>query len=273
MASNEQTIVLITGANGGIGFELAAQLLASAKYFVLLGSRSLEKGQAEVQNLQQRNLPGKVSLVQIDVSDENSINNAAKEIDEKYGQYVILFFPSPIHPCTHLTFFPSSIDALINNAAITSETPTTHSLSLRLSAAFLTNATGPALVVEAFAPLLTKSTHKTPRIVNVTSGAGSIAMRLDSKNPHQQMRIVPYRVSKAALNMVTACQAWEYGGRGWVVVAFCPGFTESGLSPHSKEEFGAKPTSEGARPIVDILEGKRDAEHGGFLNATGQYPW
>lgn len=41
----------------------------------------------------------------------------------------------------------------------------------------------------------------------------------------------------------------------------------------NKEEHGAKPTSEGAKPIVDILEGKRDAEHGGYLNANGQYPW
>lgn len=55
-------------------------------------------------------------------------------------------------------------------------------------------------------------------------------MRLDSSNPHQKMKVVPYRASKAALNMVTACQAYEYGERGWVVVAFCPGFTASGLS-------------------------------------------
>ncbi|KAJ4374221.1 hypothetical protein N0V83_002962 [Neocucurbitaria cava] len=254
MASQDQTIVLITGANGGIGFELASQLLASASYLVLLGSRSLEKGEAAVQDLRSRNLPGKVELVQIDVNDVESIEKAAEGVKEKFGR----------------------IDALVNNAAIAGtipEPPSPSDLYTVLTSSFLTNATGPAVTTLAFEPLLSASTAATPRIVNVTSGAGSIKMRLDSSNPHQKMKVVPYRASKTALNMVTACQAYEYGERGWVCVAFCPGFTASGLSDMNKEEHGAKPTSEGAKPIVDILEGKRDAEHGGYLNATGQYPW
>ncbi|KAF1841643.1 NAD(P)-binding protein [Cucurbitaria berberidis CBS 394.84] len=251
MPFNDKIITLITGANGGIGFELASQLLADGKNFVLLGSRSQEKGEAAVQELKKRSLPGTVELVQVDVSDEQSIAKAAGEVEEKY----------------------SRIDALVNNAAIAGETPPTHSLPRRLTAAFLTNSTGPAIVVESFAPLLSKSTAKTPRIVNVTSGAGSISLRLDSENPHQQMKVVPYRMSKAALNMLTACQAYEYGPLGWKVFAFCPGFTASGLSDMNKEELGAKPTREGASPIVDILAGKRDGEHGGFLHAGGQHPW
>ncbi|KAH7402725.1 hypothetical protein BKA66DRAFT_507610 [Pyrenochaeta sp. MPI-SDFR-AT-0127] len=250
MASNEVKITLITGANGGIGFEIAAQLLAQKTNFVLLGSRSLEKGQAAVSDLTERNLPGKVELVHIDVDSEGSIYEAAKTVGEKYGR----------------------IDALVNNAAITGETPTNAPLSQRLSAAFLTNATGPAIVVEAFAGLLQQS-QSTPRIVNVSSGAGSIAMRLDDTNPHQKMKAVPYRASKAALNMITACQAYEYGSLGWKVFCICPGFTVSQLSDMNKAELGAQPTSEGAAPIVSVLEGKRDAEHGGFLKADGQWPW
>lgn len=88
----------------------------------------------------------------------------------------------------------------MNNAAITGETPASDPLSQRLAAAFRTNATGPAVVVEAFAPLLRKSTH-TVRIVNVTSGAGSIALRLDPTNPYYDLKSVAYRASKAALNM------------------------------------------------------------------------
>ena len=74
--------------------------------------------------------------------------------------------------------------------------------------------------------------------------------------------------------MVTACQAVDHGeADGFKVFAFCPGFTVSNLSGMNKAENGAKPTSEGAAPIVRILEGERDKEHGGYLNAGGQYPW
>jgi NAD(P)-dependent dehydrogenase (short-subunit alcohol dehydrogenase family) len=89
------------------------------------------------------------------------------------------------------------------------------------------------------------------------------------------MKAVAYRVSKSALHMLTACQAYEYESLGWKFFNFCPGFTESNLSPMNKVENGAKPTSEGARPMIAILKGERDAEHKGFLNGTpeGQWPW
>jgi NAD(P)-dependent dehydrogenase (short-subunit alcohol dehydrogenase family) len=90
----------------------------------------------------------------------------------------------------HKTNRHQSIDALVNNAAVTGEGPGfPGSLSQRLSATFLTNTIGPAIVVEAFAPLLAKSA-KTPRIINVTSGAGSVGLRLDMTNPHQKMKAV-----------------------------------------------------------------------------------
>jgi NAD(P)-dependent dehydrogenase (short-subunit alcohol dehydrogenase family) len=85
-------------------------------------------------------------------------------------------------------------------------------------------------MVETFVSLLEKS-NKTPRIVNVTSGAGSIGLRLGDPHEHQKMKVLPYRSSKAALNMLTACQAYEFGPKGWKVFCFCPGFTESNLGP------------------------------------------
>ncbi|KAI4651430.1 uncharacterized protein J4E78_008122 [Alternaria triticimaculans] len=247
MSSTDQTIVLITGANGGIGFSLATQLLENAKYLVLLGSRSAEKGEAAVKQLQGKGLPGKVELVQIDVSDETSIQKAKDVVEEKYGR----------------------IDALVNNAAITGEAPASASLATRMTSAFLTNATGPAVIVETFAPLLAKSAEmgKTPRILNVSSGAGSIGLRSDRTNPHQVMKNVwPPLFQSAVLD-------YEYGPKGWKVFCFCPGFTESNLGPRNKPEHGAKPTSEGAKPMVAILEGARDEECGGFLKAEGGWPW
>ncbi|KAI4690650.1 uncharacterized protein J4E88_002122 [Alternaria novae-zelandiae] len=220
MSSTDQTIVLITGANGGIGFSLATQLLENAKYLILLGSRSAEKGAAAVKQLQEKSLPGKVELLQIDVSDEASILKAKDVVEGKYGR----------------------IDALVNNAAITGEAPASSSLATRMTSAFLTNATGPAVIVETFAPLLAKSAEmgKTPRILNVSSGAGSIGLRSDRTNPHQAMK-----------------NDYEYGPKGW----------------KNKPEHGAKPTSEGAKPMVAILEGERDEECGGFLKAEGGWPW
>ena len=73
-------------ANGGIGFELAAQLLSDSSKLVLLGSRSAEKGKAAVEDLQSRKQPGTVELLQVDVTSEDSINNAAKKVESKYGR-------------------------------------------------------------------------------------------------------------------------------------------------------------------------------------------
>jgi hypothetical protein len=73
--------------------------------------------------------------------------------------------------------------------------------------------------------------------------------------------------------MLTVCQAYEYGPKGWKIFAFCPGHTHSNFGPYSKVEFGAKPTRDGASPMMAILAGERDTEHGGYLKADGQWPW
>lgn len=73
-------------ANSGIGFEVAAQLLPDASNHILLGARSVEKGEAAVKELQSRKLPGTVELVQIDLSSEDSIAAAAKAVESKHGR-------------------------------------------------------------------------------------------------------------------------------------------------------------------------------------------
>lgn len=163
------------------------------------------------------------------------------------------------------------LDALVNNAGILDDNSKT-SMFEKLGSVFRTNAAGTYAVVEAFAPLLAQS-RDTPRIINVSSGAGSIATRLDSSNMFYKTKSDQYRVSKAALNMVTACQIVEYHEKGWKIFLYCPGFTESSLGPNNKIEKGAKPVSEGAHPIVDMLNGVRDAEAGKFLTIGGENPW
>ena len=98
-------------------------------------------------------------------------------------------------------------------------------------------------------------------------------MRLVPNGPGANIKHIPYRTSKAALNMLSACQAMEYQKDGIKVFIYSPGYTESNLGPRNKVEQGAKPTDEAVRPLVDILEGKRDHEAGLNLYSEGVHPW
>jgi NAD(P)-dependent dehydrogenase (short-subunit alcohol dehydrogenase family) len=164
-----------------------------------------------------------------------------------------------------------AIDVVVNNAAIAYTGPRTRA---SMHASFDTNVVGPMRVAECFAPLLAKSTSPYgPRIVNVSSRAGSVSRRLDKDNMVYGTPLVEYRVSKAAQNMLSVCMVWEYGKIGIKTFFYCPGFTESNLSPLAKVGNGAKAVAEGARPIVEIIEGKRDGEEGLFLVDGGVADW
>jgi NAD(P)-dependent dehydrogenase (short-subunit alcohol dehydrogenase family) len=137
---------------------------------------------------------------------------------------------------------------------------------------FRTNVIGPQLMMDYFVPLLRRS-GGTPRIINVTSGAGSMQMRLKPSAPGAGIRAIPYQASKSALNMVTLQAFLDYDKEGIKVFMYCPGFTASNLGSHNKVERGAKPTAEGAGPMVPILNGERDADVGKYLNWNGEWPW
>jgi NAD(P)-dependent dehydrogenase (short-subunit alcohol dehydrogenase family) len=232
-----------TVANGGIGFELTCQLLSKTTptWHVLLGSRSIEKGYAALKRLDSLNLPGTVEVVQLDVADDNTIVRAGKDAAAAHGR----------------------LDLVVNNAAIAYTGPRSRE---SMHASFDTNVVGPMRVAEVFAPLLQKSTAPLgPRIVNVSSRAGSVGRRLDTSTMIYDSHFVEYRTSKAALNMLSVCMVWEYRKLGIKTFVFCPGFTESDLNPMATVERGAKPVAEGARPIVEIIEGMRDGEEGKFL--------
>lgn len=144
---------------------------------------------------------------------------------------------------------------------------------------FQANATGPLLLSEALSPLLSKTTTNHPRIISVSSGAGSISKRLTPSNggAASKIRAPWYYASKAAMNMVAAEQVVQFGGKGFKIFTYCPGFTVSNLGPFNKAENGAKPTSEGARPVVRMVNGECDELHGKFVHEDGgklgEYPW
>ena len=244
-------MLTIQTANSGIGFGLAALLIEDPNKHVILCSRSVSKGEAALKDLQARNLPGSVELLQLDVTDEESIAAAAQKVEGKHGR----------------------LDALVNNAGIASF-PAGTSMKEQMRQSFLVNATGVQLVTDAFRPLLKKSTT-TPRIVNVSSGAGSVGIRLNPSFDHPLIgEVVHYRASKAAENMIAANMYRQLGPLGWKVFTYNPGFTESNLGPRNKVSEGAKSTADGARPMMAMLNGEKDQFAG--KNVTSEWtehPW
>lgn len=242
--------VLVTGGNNGIGLAACQLFAAQSNYHCIMTSRSLEKGQKALSSIQASNSTATISLVQLDITSDASIAAAVKEIEAQHGR----------------------LDALINNAGVC---PMEFSRSI-LHDCLETNAVSPAMVTQAFLPLLLKS--NSPRVVYVTSALGSIMKRANSEDETYNENYRAYRTSKAALNMLVACDAWEYRGQ-IKVFAYCPGYVITDLAGQRdmKEKMGIAKSPDGsARGLLLIAEGKRDDESGKFLydeKPGSVYPW
>ncbi|KAH8763351.1 short chain dehydrogenase [Hyaloscypha sp. PMI_1271] len=251
--SPDKTIVLITGGNGGIGYLTAERLAAlSPDYHVIIASRNQEQGEKALSELRKENPKGSFALIQLDVTDQESITAAAEFVEKQHGR----------------------LDILINNAGII---PKTTPLINNLREGFGTNTFGPAVVTEAFTPLLEKS--KNARLIYVTSGLGSITDRLDPSNKFYKLSATTYRMNKAALNMLAACHHVELGPKGIKVWAFDPGYVVTNLSGTGEKGIqerianGAGDPKESAEGIVDCVDGRRDNDVGKFVHKDGFYLW
>jgi NAD(P)-dependent dehydrogenase (short-subunit alcohol dehydrogenase family) len=198
--TKEQRIALVTGANKGIGFEVARQL-ARKGFHVFLGARNPEAGEAAVQKLNkegEKEESGEITVLKIDVSEPDSIRRAAEEFSRHSDR----------------------LDALVNNAGILLDddkdvlttTPEIFETTLR------TNTLGALLVAQAFVPFLKKSAA--PRIVNVSSGGGQLADGADGWAP-------AYCISKTALNGVTVQLAAALPK--FAVNSVCPGWVRTDM--------------------------------------------
>ncbi|KAI6779770.1 uncharacterized protein J7T54_005800 [Emericellopsis cladophorae] len=252
-----QRIILITGANAGIGFCAAKVLSSSGENHVLLGSRSAEKGQAALDAIKAEQPSASLSLFHLDVTSDDSVAAAVKTVERDYGRLDVLLNNAGI--ADHLR--------LNEGRKITSREEFNHILN--------TNVTSVYALTCAMEPLLKKG--RDPLVLNVTSTLGSVALRADHDNPAATVLYDAYRASKAALNMIAMQLRWEY--RDWArVCVLCPGFVVSNLSGAEDIEYrkqnGAGDPVDSARAMERIVRGERDAEMGCLMNAHGgSTPW
>ncbi|WP_045690374.1 SDR family oxidoreductase [Hymenobacter sp. AT01-02] len=200
---------LITGANKSIGYEAARQLLQHG-YYVYLGSRDWQRGQQAVSQLQSEGF-SQVEPLQIDVTDSASITAARQTLGQK----------------------TSVLDVLINNAGILggmSQPALTASIGM-IKEVFETNLFGVIEVTQAFIDLLQQS--PAPRIVNVTSGLGSLTLHNDPSWTYYSVKGAAYQPSKAALNAYTIMLAYELRDTPFKVNAVDPGYTATDFNHHS----------------------------------------
>jgi NAD(P)-dependent dehydrogenase (short-subunit alcohol dehydrogenase family) len=229
-----QKVALVTGANKGIGFEVARQL-ARQGFRVFLGARNAKSGRDAAEKLSGE---GAVIFLEIDVSDEKSIRAAADELSRQSGR----------------------LDVLVNNAGILLDedksaltiTPDIFETTLR------TNTLGPWLVAQAFAPLLEKSQE--PRIVNVSSGGGQLEDGADGWAPG-------YCVSKTALNGVTVQLAAALPK--FAVNSVCPGWVRTDMGGANAE----RSVGEGASTIVWLATEAPHDLTGKFVKDRKVIPW
>ena len=200
---------LITGADKSIGFEAARQLLQQG-YHVYLGSRDAQKGQQAVDQLQAEGLTQVEPLV-IDMTDSASIAAARQTLGQK----------------------TAVLDVLINNAGIlgTPVQPATSASVAMIKEVFDTNVFGVIEVTQAFLDLLRQSPE--PRIVNVTSGLGSLTLHNDPTWKYYHVKGAAYQPSKAALNAYTIMLAYELRDTPFKVNAVDPGYTATDFNHHS----------------------------------------
>ncbi|MEO6980044.1 MAG: SDR family oxidoreductase [Mucilaginibacter sp.] len=211
---------LVTGANKGIGFEVA-KILAQNGIFVYLGVRNLENGKAAVEKLKVEGI-NNVEAVQLEVSDQRSVSKARRIISAK----------------------TTVLDILVNNAGIGGGFPQSalNATIDQFRNVFETNVFGVATVTQAFIDLLKKSDE--PRIVNVTSSMGSLTLAADPSSPGYDFKLAVYQASKSALNMYTINLAYELRDTAFKVNAVCPGWTKTdftgGQGTSTPEEAGAR---------------------------------
>jgi NAD(P)-dependent dehydrogenase (short-subunit alcohol dehydrogenase family) len=242
---SEQKVALVTGANKGIGFEIAAGLGASG-FSVGVGARDGVRREEAVSRLRERGVDA--FGVALDVTDDSSVAAAAAAVEERCGR----------------------LDSLVNNAGITGgmpQNPTGVDLDI-VRAVVETNVLGVVRVTNAMLPLLLRSAS--PRIVNLSSSVGSLTRQAGAGSATTTGPVaVAYAPSKTFLNAVMLQYVQELAGTGVLVNAACPGFVATDLNGHR----GIRTPEQGAATAIRLATLPDGGPTGGFFEDDGVVPW
>ncbi|MET9442739.1 SDR family oxidoreductase [Streptomyces sp. NPDC006610] len=251
--TTHRRIALVTGANKGIGRGVAEQL-AALGMTVLIGARDPRRGEEAAAAV--RAAGGDVHAVTLDVTDQADVQEAAKQIEERFGH----------------------LDVLVNNAGITGsgqvapddardQVPSSVDLAM-VRSVFETNVFGVIAVTNAMLPLLRRS--PAPRIVNVSSHAASLTLTSDPDGPFAALLpSAAYAPSKSALTALTVQYANELRKEGVLVNAVAPGFVATDSNDHA----GFLTVAQGAAVVVRLATLGEDGPTAGFFGEEGPVPW
>ncbi|MCO5999538.1 SDR family oxidoreductase [Actinoallomurus rhizosphaericola] len=242
---SEQTIALVTGANKGIGYEIAAGLGALG-WSVGVGARDDRRREAAVEKLRAAGVDA--FGVPLDVTDDASVAAAAGLIEGRAGR----------------------LDVLVNNAAVTGGMPQepTRVDPATVRTVVETNVIGVIRVTNAMLPLLRRSAS--PRIVNMSSSVGSLTRQSDTDDPLKTGPIaVAYPPSKTFLNAVTVQYAKELRDTNILINVACPGYCATDLNGHR----GVRTPEQGAAIAIRLATLPDDGPTGGFFEDEGVVPW
>lgn len=247
---HDRRIALVTGANQGIGLQIAKELVAHG-LTVLVGARDLPKGEAAA-----REIGDGAHAIQLDVTSSSSIREAAERIRREFGRLDVLVNNAGISRAKPNQSFEAAIKTnLLTDAPIED-----------VRAVFDTNVFGVIAVTQAMLPLLREA--PAGRIVMVGSSGASLALNSDPGNPHRRM-FGNYSVSKAASHAVMLAFALALEGTNIKVNGACPGFTATALNNF----HGTRSLVEGAREPVRLALIGEDGPTGSFSDETGTVPW
>jgi len=250
----DQPVALVTGANQGIGLQIAKDLVAHG-FGAFIGSRDFERGDAAA-----KEVGPDARALQLDVTNRASITAAAERVRNEFGRLDVLVQNAAISNTGKLP--GQSIEEYAKTAR-----PSNVSLD-EMRAVWDTNVFGVLAVYQAMLPLL----RETPgaRIVNVSSGVGSLTTNSDPAFPYRAIFGPVYPASKTALNALTLAMALELDPEGIKVNAVSPGFTKTNLNGYA----GTETVEEGAREAVRVALLGRDGPTGKFTRWQNEnIPW
>ncbi len=241
--SAERALALITGANKGIGLEIAHQL-GRQGMTVLIGARDEGRGQEAAEKLRADDVDAR--SIQLDVTSQETIDRAARRLEKEFGR----------------------LDVLVNNAGIFIDDAPPSGLAMEvLRRTYETNFFGPIAVTQAMLPLLRRS--PAGRIVNMSSGLGSLTQISDPGWGFSGLNLLAYNSSKTALNAATVQFAKELRGTPIKVNSADPGYTATDMNNHQ----GPRSVEQGARVAVRLATLPEDGPTGGFFDENGALPW